>query len=106
MDARIAPKINTLYHIIARRNDATDNTMIVNGEDVSGPVTARTLADNALALAIGRYSASALFPWNGLIDKVALYKSYLPDARCIAHWVAGASEIAVPAGSATKFGPF
>lgn len=94
----IAPKIGVLYHIIWRRTDSTTNTVIINGADVTGAVTSRTLVDTATVLNIGRYNGSggALFPWNGMIAHVALYKAILSDQRCIDHWNVGNRARIVP----------
>jgi hypothetical protein len=71
-------------HVVWRKNGATV-TQVLNLIDVTGAVTNATLADTGDQLIIGAERGPTSF-FLGAIGRVALYASYLSDARLQAHY--------------------
>lgn len=101
----IALAAGTRYHAFIQKNGAT-SAIWIDGVDRTGTQTTRTLVDTANDLVIGRYQGNggALFPWNGLIDELAIYKSILSSTRIQAH-VDAASKFTPVGGRIGLFDP-
>src|SRR4051812_37927005 len=77
----------TSWHHVAVTKTGTSVHLYIDGRDVTGTPTARTMADNTLPLAIGQSSDSAYF--DGGLDEVAVYRGALSAATIKAHYDTG-----------------
>jgi hypothetical protein len=70
--------------------------LYVDGVDVTGPVTNRTMVDNTRSLVIGESSGGAFF--NGRIDEVAVYAGVLTPAQIVDRYRRGSDPVVAAAG--------
>jgi acid phosphatase type 7 len=75
------------HHVAVTKSGATVR-LYIDGADVTGSVTNRTMANNTLPLSIGQSSGTSY--WNGTLDEVALYNAALSASTIAAHQNAGA----------------
>lgn len=80
------------HHLVVTKNGAAQ-AMYLDGVAIATTVTNQTLVDNASGLVLGRYAASALYFFSGVLDEVALYNTVLSAARVAAHYNAGLRAI-------------
>jgi len=78
---------STVWHHVAVTKSGTSVHLYIDGRDVTGTPTARTMVDNTLPLAIGQSSDSAWF--DGGLDEVAVYRGALSAATIKAHYDTG-----------------
>lgn len=74
-------------HILVTK-DGADVHLYINGVDVTGSVTDRTVVATATDLNIGRYTDGTLY-LAGALDEVAIYPTVLSAERVLAHYNAG-----------------
>ena len=79
---------DTNWHYVAVTKNGSSVHLYLDGADVTGTVTNRTMANNTLPLTIGQSSSSAFF--SGTVDEVALYRSPLSASQLQSHYNAGA----------------
>ena len=79
---------DTGWHHVAVTKSGAAVKLYIDGADVTGGVTARTMANNTLPLSIGQSSGTSY--WNGTLDEVALYRTALTASQLQAHYDAGA----------------
>src|SRR5256714_3764413 len=79
---------DTNWHHVAVTKSGASVHLYLDGTDVTGTVTNRTMLNNTLPLSIGQSSSSAYF--SGTIDEVALYRSALAASQVKSHYSAGA----------------
>jgi hypothetical protein len=75
------------HHVAATKAGATVH-LYIDGADVTGTVTNRTMANNTLALSLGQSSGGSF--WNGTLDEVALYRAALTASQVKSHYDTGA----------------
>src|SRR5918912_140402 len=75
------------HHVAATKAGATVH-LYIDGADVTGTVTNRTMANNPLALSLGQSSGGSF--WNGTLDEVALYRAALTASQVKSHYDTGA----------------
>src|SRR5437763_1766295 len=76
------------WHYVAVTKSGSSVHLYLDGADVTGTVTNRTMANNALPLTIGQSSSNAYF--SGTVDEVALYRAALSASQLQSHYNAGA----------------
>ncbi|TMK63139.1 MAG: hypothetical protein E6G53_12105 [Actinobacteria bacterium] len=74
---------DTSWHYVAATKNGSAVHLYIDGNDVTGSVTNRTMANNTLPLSIGQSSGGSFF--NGTVDEVALYDTALSAATVKAH---------------------
>jgi hypothetical protein len=79
---------DTSWHHVAATKSGASVHLYIDGNDVTGSVTNRTMVNNTVPLAIGQSSATAFF--NGTIDEVAVYNTVLSATTVRAHRDKGA----------------
>src|SRR2546423_13198425 len=79
---------DTNWHHVAATKSGSAVHLYIDGTDVTGSVTNRTIATNTLPLLIGQSSGSSFF--DGTLDEVALYNTALSAATVKAHSDKGA----------------
>jgi hypothetical protein len=79
---------DTSWHHVAVTKSGSTVHLYIDGSDVTGSVTQRTMANNTLPLSIGQSSGTSY--WNGTLDEVALYNAALSSSQVKAHHDAGA----------------
>ncbi|HEX8075089.1 MAG TPA: LamG-like jellyroll fold domain-containing protein [Thermoleophilaceae bacterium] len=79
---------DTSWHHVAVTKSGGTVRLYIDGDDVTGAVTNRTMANNTLPLSIGQSSGTSY--WNGTLDEVALYRTALSAGQLQAHHDAGA----------------
>ncbi|MEA2470026.1 MAG: hypothetical protein QOE38_1025, partial [Thermoleophilaceae bacterium] len=82
------------WHYVAVTKNGAAVHLYIDGRDVTGSVSNRTMADNTLPLVIGQSTGTAYFA--GAIDEVAVYRGALSAAQVSSHWSAGAGTQAPP----------
>jgi hypothetical protein len=75
----------TTWHHIAVTTTGTSVAIYLDGQDVTGKVTARTLAASAAPLRVGSDGTSF---FGGGVDELAVYGTALAPARVRAHFAA------------------
>jgi hypothetical protein len=80
---------DTNWHYVAATKNGTSVHLYVDGKDVTGTVSNRTMTDNTEPLVIGQSSASSWF--DGGVDEVAVYRVVLSASQIASHYSAGAS---------------
>ena len=78
---------DTSWHHVAVTKSGATVRMYIDGADVSGSVTNRTMANNTLPLVIGQSSGTAFL--NGTVDEVAVYAKALTPAQVANHYNKG-----------------
>lgn len=78
------PTLDLEWHHVAVTKDGADVHLYVDGVDVTGPVTDRTVVDEDTALQIGGDGFSGS-PAAAAIDEVAIYDTALAPDRIAAH---------------------
>jgi uncharacterized protein YdeI (BOF family) len=86
----------TWHHVVATKS-GTAVKLYIDGSDVTGTVTNRTLANNTLAVLFGGGASSSFF--NGTLDDVALYRTVLSPAQVTNHFLLGRAACPVSSGS-------
>ena len=84
----------TSWHHVAATKSGSSVHLYIDGRDVTGTPTARTMVDNSLPLAIGQSSQSAWF--DGGIDDVAVYRGALTPTTVKSHYDAGRATSTTP----------
>jgi WD40 repeat protein len=79
----------TTWHHVAATKAGSTVKLYVDGKDVTGTVTAATLANSTSPLAIGQSGSASFF--KGSIDDVALYSTALPSSVISGHYALGAA---------------
>jgi concanavalin A-like lectin/glucanase superfamily protein/calcineurin-like phosphoesterase family protein len=79
---------DTNWHYVAVTKSGSSVHLYIDGADVTGTVTNRTMVNNTLPLTIGQSSSSAFF--SGTVDEVALYQAALGASTLQSHYNAGA----------------
>ena len=97
--AVIVESTNTLesgraYHLVATKSGATSK-LYCNGVDVTGTVTNKTLANNAIEKTIGRRAAASSEFFNGKLQHAAVYNVAISATTVREHY-----EAAIPATTA------
>lgn len=82
--------VNQNTHV-AFRYDGSRARLSQNGADVTGAVTVQTVSNTALDINIGSADQGASNFFEGIIQEVAFYPTFLSDARILAHYAAGAA---------------
>ena len=75
------------HHIVATKNGAAVR-IYIDGVDVTGVVTNRTLTDGSAPLILGARRGTSSAFLDGFLDEVAIYKSILSPAQVVAHYAA------------------
>jgi hypothetical protein len=88
------PIADTNWHYVAATKNGSSVHLYVDGKDVTGSVSNRTMTDNAEPLAIGESSSSSWF--DGSVDEVAVYRTVLSASQIASHYSAGATGTAPP----------
>jgi hypothetical protein len=78
---------DTGWHQVAATKSGSSVHLYIDGADVTGAVTNRTMANNTLPLSISQSSGTSF--WNGTLDEVALYGGALSASQVLAHYNAG-----------------
>lgn len=78
----------TTAHVVCTKNGATSK-IYINGVDVTGSVTDRTISNTAIALFIAAFVAGLEATYDGVMDEVAYYNVALSQAQVTAHYNAG-----------------
>src|SRR5256714_7127666 len=79
---------DTNWHYVAVTKNGASVHLYLDGADVTGTVTNRTMLNNTLPLSIGHSPNSAYL--SGTIDEVALYRNALAASQVQTHYGAGA----------------
>jgi len=83
----VALSAGAWYHIAVTKSGASSTKMYLNGVDVTGSVTDRTIAGTADSLYIGQDSGGTA--WHaGSLQEAAVYPTALSAARILAHYTA------------------
>ena len=75
------------WHHVAVTKSGSSVHLYIDGADVTGAVTNRTMANNTLPLSLGQSSGTSF--WNGTLDEVAPYGAGLDAATIKAHYDKG-----------------
>jgi hypothetical protein len=76
------------HHVVVTRGAAgATNNIYIDGADVTGSITSRTLTDNSSALGIG--TDSGVIPLRGDLDEVAIYNVVLTPTQVLNHYQLG-----------------
>jgi hypothetical protein len=78
---------DTGWHYVAVTKSGPSVHLYIDGADVTGSVTNRTMANNTLPLSISQSSGTSF--WNGTLDEVALYSGVLSAATVQSHYNTG-----------------
>lgn len=108
--ATIPTTDTTSWHYVAATKSGGSIHLYLDGADVTGTVTNRTMTDNKEPLVVGQSTGTAYL--KGSVDEVALYNAPLTPAQIGQHYNAGtnrskdpvlaaAGDIACPAGDTT-----
>jgi acid phosphatase type 7 len=79
---------DTSWHHVAATKSGSSVKLYIDGADVTGTVSNKTMQNNAIALSIGQSNGGSYL--NGTIDDVALYRGALPAATIQSHRDKGA----------------
>ena len=79
---------DTNWHYVAATKNGSSVHLYIDGADVTGSVSNKTMANNTIALSIGQSNGTAYF--NGTEDEVALYRAALPASTIVDHYDKGA----------------
>jgi hypothetical protein len=74
---------DTGWHHVAATKSGSSVKLYIDGADVTGSVSNKTMANNAIALSIGQSNGGSYL--NGTVDEVALYRGALSAATIVAH---------------------
>lgn len=77
--------LSSWYHV-AYTKATTTSKLYLNGADVTGTVTDRTLSTTATPLIVGADYNGTSIQWNGGLDEVAFYSTALSADRILAHY--------------------
>ena len=82
------------WHFVAATKNGSSVHIYIDGVDVTGSVTNRTMQNNTNVFEIGESSSTAWFA--GYVDEVAVYRSALTASQVKAHYDAGTGSTSAP----------